>query len=412
MIDITTSQEETENTLIGSLMAKPDQYLDIAGMISGHDFTVKSAHEAFNAIGKLYKAGEPVNLISLTKEMGQNYFTWLAHIELAMPVSATRLAKEIVDRGIIRRIQAGIHKLQATKIWESGDEASQALRLLYLQETVKGSNSGSMREVDARMQAQIVINRERGSIGAATGFPGLESKYVYYVPGHFWMIGGWTSTGKTALAVEKTKRLSWVGEDVTLYVSAEMTAIEIEARLLASITGIRLEKILRDMLSEAEASYISKVRKRLIEKDTVYIIDHVRTMDQLEIEVKKLKMRRGVNLVIVDFVQNLRIPGHKSKTEMFADMALRMQDLPKDCSCTLVGLSQLSNNVGREDPGQLEFKGCGEWSSACDLGAYVRRAKEDNRVIICDYRKNRHGALPEFTVKYNETWTALDDWTA
>lgn len=410
MIEINASQEQIERALIGSLIAEPDKYLDVAPIISERDFLNGIARNAFATIGKLYRAGTLVDLTSVASAMGPQYITWLAESELVHGHNAVPYAIDLSQRGTIRRIQSRMKELAGTNLWDGADELTSALRLMYLEEAASGQQSGGTAETDKAFAAKVEEYQKRGCIGTDTGFQAYESENVFYEPGHMWVIGGWTSTGKTAFTVEKLRRLCWDRDNVAAYFSTEMTREQVYARYLANVTGYSAKLILAGRLDGHAARVVDEVRARQVEKGNLFIYDRLRTIGEIEIEAKKIKMQTGeLSVFFIDYLQHLRGGNGKNRREQMVDISGRLQDLPKDIDGTGIYLSQVSNTVGKEDPGQLEFKEAGEFAADCDIGIQLKRAKEDPKIMLVDMRKNRHGPVFKFNVRFSEHWNRIEE---
>jgi replicative DNA helicase len=409
LIRISDSQDELERMLIGSLLAKGDKYLEVSSVLADQDFLNNLCRQAYNSIAKLYRAGGRIDVPAVAWEM-KGDIQWLYGCELVSSEGAMRFAEELAHRGIIRRVQTRMKQLVNTNQWEGSDEITSALRLLYLEEAGAGKQQdGGAASTDKVLEEKIATYRERGCIGVSTGFDAYEQENVFYEPGHMWVIGGWTSSGKTALTVEKLRRLCWDQNAVAAYFSTEMTREQVYSRYLSNITGYGSKMILAGRLAGREAERLADVRKTQVAKGNLYVYDKLRSIDEIEIEAKKIKMRHGrLDVFFIDYLQHLRGGRGKGRREQMVDISARLQDLPKDVEGTGVYLSQLSNTVGREDPGQLEFKEAGEFAADCDIGIQIKRAKNDQRGLMIDMRKNRHGPVFQFAVSFSERWNRIE----
>ena len=118
-------------------------------------------------------------------------------------------------------------------------------------------------------------------------------------------------------------------------------------------------------------------------------------------------MQGGVDFVFIDFMQNIRKFGCRSKYEESSQIAIDLQNLAKDCKTALVCLSQLTLTQAEND--SLAYKGAGELAEAADVGVYLKRSKDDKSRLKVEIKKNRHGPLNERIMQYQNNWTCLQE---
>src|SRR5690606_1031210 len=88
-------------------------------------------------------------------------------------------------------------------------------------------------------------NKPEGSlIGISTGFKKLDDVIDGFRPGHFWVLGGYTSAGKTFASLNLVANLIKQKKRVVFY-SLEMTEVDILSRLSGILTQQNTKKILR-----------------------------------------------------------------------------------------------------------------------------------------------------------------------
>jgi replicative DNA helicase len=112
---------------------------------------------------------------------------------------------------------------------------------------------------------------------------------------------------------------------------------------------------------------------------------------------KRLKETMGLDVIIVDFIQNVRAGGDE-----FSDarnVALELQSLAKELSVTVVAFSQVSNEQAKrqfesEDDNYFSFKSSGAIRDAADLALMLRRDRMGGSPYLnCKVLKNRHGEV-------------------
>jgi len=246
-------------------------------------------------------------------------------------------------------------------------------------------------------------------MGLPTGFKFLDGIYAQYIPGHIWVMGAYTSVGKTAMMVQKICNLIKTGTcPHIVVVSTEMTEAQLTARVLANLTGVHSQRILSGNYRNAEEADSVAKQMAMLRTVPLKIYDDIYTLGDIENTFRKADLHGGVEVGFVDYIQNCRVPKASSEYEAGTILAKGLQKLAKDVSCTLICLSQVSNDVGRGNTDQLEFKGSGAWAAVADVGIYLHRRKDDKYALLYDIKKNRHGQLYSQRFEYKMDFTRLE----
>lgn len=403
-------QKDLEQDFIGALLYKPEKYFAVADRVELHDLTEESARVIYKAVGEMWRDSQPIDVRTVALRVGMKHAPWVAGDAMAPSAFAESFAEEIAKRAKKRRLSVALAGLAAKKgPLDEPDELLHEMQQLYREEAGNHKTTADITSVVSRFKRVQRENKERGRLGLSTGFTMLDNDYITYQPGHLWVVGAWTSTGKTAWAIEAINRLYDGRENPSVAVfSTEMTEEQNVARMVANHTGINSNLLLSGRLvgqaAEAVDSCVDRITRRRL-----FIFDKIRDMAAIDIQARKIKMQHGLDVVFIDFIQNIRKPGFKSKYEMMSDIAIDLQALAKDLRCTIVCLSQIPNSAGKEDAGILEYKGAGEIAAACDLGVLLKRSKEDKTVVLWETRKNRHGPCNKFILRYSQDWTRLEE---
>lgn len=402
-------QHETEQMLIGSLILKPDNFFSIAEIVSVEDFATRQATLCFQAIQLMIQEKQPVNLATMFNACGDSIWVATATDIPGIIGSHIFLAEKVAAQGKARRIEKKIIQAKNTLRDFGPDMALQEIQQIYKDETGNKAKGSDIASVVSRFTEVVEKNRQQGSVGIPTGFDNLEKDHIAYQQGHLWVIGAWTSTGKTAWAVEALKRIYRYSNPVTAIFSTEMTEEQNISRLLANMTTVNSHKILGGRLDDTVMEQVNK-KQRWLESRRLHVFDHVRNISDLANQCRKIVLQNGkLDVVFIDFIQNIRKKGCSSTYEMMKEIAIDLQDLAKELRCCIVCLSQIPTGAAKEDAGILEFKGAGEIAAAADLGVLLKKDKNHEGVLLWETRKNRHGKCGNFLLQFSDNWTNLQE---
>jgi replicative DNA helicase len=149
--------------------------------------------------------------------------------------------------------------------------------------------------------------------------------------------------------------------------------------------------------------------KSLLANRSIEIHDSLYEISDIEAAFTRARLRGGVDIGVIDYVQNCKIDGAKNEYAEQANLAKRLQKMAKDVDATVICLSQVSNDVGRGNTDQLELKGAGEWAAVSDVSVLLSRKKEDEYALRYEVKKNRHGALVDYKLEYKSDYTRLEE---
>lgn len=264
-----------------------------------------------------------------------------------------------------------------------------------------------------QLRAKIRQSKEAGILGIDPGFRFLKKTIDALIASHLWIVGGYTSTGKTALAVELISRIinsfSWVRIAVF---SLEMSTDQYLLRLAANRTGIPSLAIMKGQHIPSVQETIDEAFESLSKKNLVIYDDLYRWQDIAD-TARRIKREHGLDVMVLDYIQN--IVGDGTIYERMSRIAPELQALAKELDCTVIALSQVSNEAVRENTGVIAYKGAGEIAAAADLGLWLERVKDERGSTINSdtidvvIRKNRHGALGKATLRFINNFTKLEE---
>lgn len=242
--------------------------------------------------------------------------------------------------------------------------------------------------------------------------PTLDGKVNGLQPGHLWVVGGFSSTGKSAVAANFAYDALRANKRVGIW-SLEMTQEQYLIRILSVATGVP-QSIIRsrgfighDMVEGMRRAEASIARAPLSIYDTSYRLQDIRRTAIMQ------KETLGLDLMIVDFIQNVY-----DKGEEFGDARatiLELQNLAKELDCTVMALSQVSNDYAKNadtNKNYYSFKGHGAIRDAADIAVMLRRDRINTPGIMdFDVVKHRHGEFGVIPMRFDLQTGRLTDAT-
>lgn len=272
------------------------------------------------------------------------------------------------------------------------------------EEGTKSPEDASIKQVAFRLNDRINLNKQQEKIGEQTGFKFLDRSIYGLIKTFLYIIGGYTSVGKSALLTQLTVNLLKHNPSIRVAVfSTEMAAEHILLRLMANRTVIPSMAIFTGKLDPDRQIAVDGAFNYFHNK-SIWLFDDVYTFDGIQTKCKAIQ---NLDVVFVDFLQNLQAEG--GIYDRMSVLPVQLQKMAKDLDTCVVAMSQVSNEAARGDPKIIGFKGAGEIAAASDLGLWLERDKNDDTLLHCYIRKNRHGPTGKATLRYTNQFTRLEE---
>lgn len=402
---------EAESKLLAGLLRNPEAYWDVNDVgLTGSDFMGpenKRVMKAIEAVVAEKKVPELPLVLEQVRLSGRDstveYLSGLQRVPCSIPQ-----AKEFV--GTVKGLSASRQLVTAgTRIIELAQEnRSDAATALADAET-------ELRKVRATIPSDGVsahpadIIKEMKNLDSSDHIPldfapTLSEKTEGLHRGHLWVIGGFSSTGKSAVAVNMTVDvLRTPGQWVSI-ISTEMTRAQYMLRMLSLITRVP-QKVIRqrvtlpfmdqDQMREAE---------RFLERAPIRIYDTKYKLSDIRATLIRQAETDGLRVAFVDYLQQVRAPGESEYSQMTTAIN-ELQELAKYLGITIITFSQLSNSMARDlnDPNASKemyaFKGSGAIKDAADVAVILKRDRHTSPgTLDWQVQKVRHGEAP-FTIE-------------
>lgn len=399
---------EIEKNLIGALIKKPELIPEVHDILKPTDFKGNNSAIVYSTLIDMVKDDEQIDLVTVSKKLlGQIDLGWLSEStdEVISATHSKKHAKIISDSGRARRLKIKLKTL-ANEV-EDPDDTLSAMLDIYSEELTGEIKSGHISDVVKRFRA-IIKENGKGDYGLDTGYEFLEDKFIRYMPGHIWIIGAWTSVGKTATMVDMLCRAIQTHDPTIAIVSTEMIEEQNVARFLARQTGFHSQVMLSGGLHDSNRQEMED-QLDWFSKRSIYLYDNIYSMQDIEMRLRQLNMKKQIDIVFIDYIQNMTFNGAKSEYESKSEIAKGLQRIAKQLKTCIVCLSQIPNSAIKEDSDILEYKGAGEIAAVADLGVRLKRDSENKEHLAFIIGKNRHGRTGQQVLEFVNNFTRLKE---
>jgi replicative DNA helicase len=249
-------------------------------------------------------------------------------------------------------------------------------------------------------------NRKRGFLGPKTGIQPLDKITLGMAPGSVWAVSGATSAGKTTLLSQVIMEVILQGASVAIF-SLEMPVPWVLARLAGTYLRKNPTRIFMGELEENERTLL-RGTLGIFRESSLFVFRDATELSEITGAARKIKAAHGrLDLVVVDFIQNVRVRDAGAQMDRMATAAIEFQRLAGETNACLLIASQLSNEAVREKGGGiLSFRYAAELAHASDV-AIELVPKTDGAVDLL-VRKNRSGRLGSVRLRWADGWSRFE----
>ena len=400
---------EAEQALLGAIFINNDAFDRVSDFLKPEHFSEELHRRVFEVASQLIRAGKVATPITLKTFLGEHdlggvtvpqYLARLAS-EATTVINAQDYGRTIYDLAI-RRSLIGIGEEIVNTAYDSPVEASprdqieEAERRLY-EVAEQGRYEGGFQRFSDALTTAIdmaakAYERDGGLSGIATGLVDLDYKMGGLQSSDLVIVAGRPGMGKTALATNIAFNIArayrfeeqpdgshaTVNGGVVGFFSLEMSAEQLATRIIAEQAGVPSSKIRRGDIKESEFHRISDAAREM--QTIPFYIDQSGgiSIAQLAARARRLKRQRGLDVLVVDYLQLLS--GSKTKgdnrVQELTEITTSLKALAKELNVPILALSQLSRQVESRDdkrPQLSDLRESGSIEQDADVVLFVYR---------------------------------------
>jgi replicative DNA helicase len=398
---------EAEQSVLGAMMLSKEAIDVVAGVVHEEDFYREANRKVYRAIVDLHEQGTPIDSITLTNELkkrgefdsigGISALTALVE-RVPTAANAEHYAEIVQQKATLRRVIHAGTQAVAMAYEEDGEtqEIVEQAEHIFFQATEKGrpnAYSDMKQALADGYEYLTTVNQNKVSVdGIATGFPDLDELLGGLHESEVIVIGARPSVGKTGLALNMAKNMSWGTNQLKKkyrvgFFSLEMTRKQLALRLLSSAARIDIMKARGGFLNDADQGRIIAATNQGYE--ACFLINDSSSLSVLELKAQARKMKREgkIDVVFVDYLQLVR-PGIRcqNREQEVAYVSMQLKALAKDLKIPVVVLAQLSRPMkGTEAkrPNLSDLRESGAIEQDADVVVFIHRTEEerDGRIV-------------------------------
>jgi replicative DNA helicase len=361
--------EEAEQAVLGGLMLDKAAWDQVGDVIVADHFFRPDHALIFESIASLAGEAQPCDPVTVSEHLQRlgklneaGGLAYLGTLTRDTPGAANvRAYAEIVkERALLRELVSAGGEI-AGSVWSEEGESARDLveraerRIFAIAEgSSRGKGYVSAKQALPALIDQIddLYNNPNKPRGLPTGFIDFDNKTGGLRGGDLLIIAGRPSMGKSTLAINMAEHAALkegIRASVAIF-SLEMPAEQILTRMLSSVGSVHLGNIRSGKLSEDDWPRITGATKQL--QDAKIFIDDTPALTPTELRARSRRIKRehGLDLIVVDYLQLMTVPGTKeNRATEISEISRGLKALAKELSCPVIALSQLNRGVEQRE---------------------------------------------------------------
>ena len=424
---------EAEVSVLGAMLQDSVAVLRATEHLRTEDFYQPEHKEIFSVMMDLYLQRRPIDLVTMHSELarrgtleGVGGNAYLMKILNSVPTSANVKAYiDIVqEKSTMRKLIQACQKIsgecftQQTPVETILSSAEKAIFDIVMNQT-DGETLVPLREVLVKTYDQIdELSRLHGAIGGVpTGFIDLDNLLTGLHPGELVVVGARPSMGKTSFAMNIASHASLKhGKSVAVF-TLEMPREQIAMRMLCSDAQVDMQRVRKGTLTDKDWSSLANSVQHMADAP-MYIDDTAGiTPSQLRSRCRRLKMDKGLDLVVVDYLGLMKADGRVESRQLeVSEISRQLKAIALDMKIPIVACAQLSRaNKDRLDkrPVLSDLRDSGSIEQDADVVMFLHREEyynkdtEDKNIGEVIISKQRSGPLGTVKLAWLSEYTTF-----
>lgn len=352
---------EAEQSVISSMLLDREAVVAASEILHGEDFYSKQYGIIFDAMVELYTDGKPIDLITLQEKLREkdvppeiSSLEFMKDLLVIVPTSANikQYVNIVSEKATLRRL-IRLNEEIAQNCYAGTENLEFILddtekRIFEICQHRNTTDFVPIREVVANAMHKIELaSRNNGSVtGIATGFLDLDYRTAGMQPSDLVLIAARPSMGKTAFVLNIAQYVAFKQNKAVAIFSLEMSKEQLINRMLSLESKVSGQNIRTGQLSDSEWEKLAETagiigQSNLMIDDTPGI-----TIAELRSKCRKFKLERGLDMIIIDYLQLMSGGGRsESRQQEISEISRSLKAIARELNVPVLALSQLSRAV-------------------------------------------------------------------
>ena len=393
-VKLPPNDNDAEEAVIGSLLIDGTSIFQIADFLQASDFYFEQNRLLFEATMALYQRDEAINNVTLAQELSRQgkleNVGGAARLSYLISVPATSLdiehyARIVYRLSVMRQLITAGDRISGIG-YEAGPDVEEGLAkaegILFRLRRGGGTNDLThIREVlDKYFEVTPPSEGGERLISIPSGFAGLDELLNGLQRSDLVIVAGRPSMGKTSLALNIARNAAVENRATVALFSLEMSRDSLVTRLVSSESGINSRRIRFGEHKTDEEEQKVMDATGILSEAPIYVDDTpMIRMAELRSKSLRLNYERGIDLVIVDYLQLMQGESSgrsENRVQEISLLSRSLKALAREINAPVLATSQLSRAVewrASHEPQLSDLRESGSIEQDADVVMFIYR---------------------------------------
>jgi replicative DNA helicase len=427
---------EAEQCVLGAILLDNASMAKAMELLTEDDFYRTAHRKVYSAMLDLSEHGEAIDQITLTEHLkakgeleSVGGSAYVAEMVQVVPTAANiRYHSKIVrDKALLRGLIT-----TSTEVISRGYESAGPVDDLldFAERSIFGLAQGKIARSFVQVNHIIkdsldlvdrLSKRKEHVTGVSTGFYDLDELTAGLQASDLIVIAGRPSMGKTSLALGIAQHAAIQTGAVVGIFSLEMSQAQLVLRMLSSEARVDSHALRTGKLQKEDWWRLAEAAGKL-EQAPMYIDDSGGvTVQQMRGKARRLKAEKGLDLLVVDYLQLMQGRGDaESRQQEISDISRSLKALAKELNVPVLALSQLSRAVeSRKPPIPMlaDLRESGAIEQDADVVIFIYReevyeaeSEKKGRAEIM-VKKHRNGPIGDVELLFQDKFAKFENYS-
>jgi replicative DNA helicase len=427
---------DAEKSVLGSVLLDNDVFASLEGTIQADHFYKEGHRKIFRAMDRLYRRGEPMDLVTLTEELrqtgeleGVGSVPYLIGLADAVPTAAyaESYAKIVTEKSVLRDLIGASGQImqrayeQAAPLEQVLDEAESAIFELATSKRRSFFESMPQLVTETFQHINELFANPDPVSGLRMGFKELDGLTAGLQRSSLNVLAARPSMGKTAFALTIALNAALREKKAVGIFSLEMSGVQLVTRMLCSEARVDMSRVRSGQLSERDFQRLADTAGKMSEA-AVFIDDNADlTVMELRSRARRLMAEHDLGLIVIDYLQ-LMSGSQRSQSENrqqeISAISRGLKALARELDVPVLVLSQLSRAVEarpNKRPMLSDLRESGAIEQDADLVMFIYRDEyydphsEKQGIAEVIIGKQRNGPVGHVDLQFHNAHVRFND---
>ncbi len=400
---------DAERFVLGSILLEADAMHDVRAVLDSGNFMLEKHRRIWTAMCALYDGGRVVDRVTLAEELMRlgllesvDGLSYIVSLDDGLPhiTNLGSYVQIIKDKALLRRIAVASQSMmnRALMAEETPEQILNSLGQTIIDLSRADEKRGFVSAVELVDREGInELLEPRRENGIQLPWSSLNGVLCGFQEEQLILLAAHTSVGKTAAATQVVVEAARQGVGVAVF-SLEMSTKSLFRRMAYQISRVDAERHRHGKLTAEDREKLRAAAAELYTLPIYWNDTASCTVPAIHAELRKLRMRAKIGLVVVDFLQIVRGTGRvESRNQEVGANSRGLKLAAKEFGIPFLVLSQLSRKSEAENrpPKLSDLRDSGEIEENSDVVWFIHRPQCDpmNPVKLSEFivAKQREG---------------------